>query len=212
MDILYSCLQGLIAGGYVGISLGPLAIWTAALLIKKEYLIVAAVLLGGTIGDALVAAFFLFGSSAVSELVADLQQLIRRPLVMGPLLIFAGWLSLELCSKESAFEIPESWRRPGAGMAFGVATWWNLANPDSFAAMPVLVLLGGVVSFDENVIRLIGFVPASLVTFAACIWTFAHVGNRVGTKKLQRFLQFMSIVGIIFGAILIGLGLARLMH
>jgi len=212
MDFLYSCLQGLIAGGYVGISVGPLAIWTAALLLQKQRLIVAAVLLGGTLGDALVAAFFLFGSSAVSDIVAEMQQIIRRPLVMGPLLILAGWLSLELSSKESAFEIPERWKKPGIAMAFGIATWWNLANPDSFAAMPVLVLLGGVASFDENLIRLAGFVPASLVSFVACIWTFANVGNRVGTKKLQRFLQFMSIAGIVFGGILIGLGLARLMQ
>ena len=190
MDILYSCLQGLLAGGYVGVSLGPLSIWATAQWLRGRYGIVAGVLLGGTVGDALVAALFLFGIPYIAGLVPALEH-VRSPLVQGTVLIGGGFLGFYLLSRMKREIKHAEFRAETPKRAFLVALIYNATNGDTFLALFAMLAFAGIGDGMTNVVRFAAFVPASFLTFWLTIRIFVWFGAFTGERLIERIMCWM---------------------
>ncbi|MBI5644617.1 hypothetical protein HY970_00805 [Candidatus Kaiserbacteria bacterium] len=192
--MFFGFLQGLAAGGYVGISIGPLAVWAATLRLRREWVVLYAILIGGTLGDTFVAVVLLFGSTLAGEFLPILAH-INHPLVNAAAFTGGGvYVLWPHDAREKTL-----FKRAGVMGAFGVAFGWNALNADSFIALPALLVMGGITAIEGNIARLAGFVPASYALFWLTIVGFAVFGQRVARERIDTWTNVLAEVGIFFG-------------
>ena len=212
---LYSGLLGFVAGAAIGFPVGPVAVWCLHLRAEQRHSMALAIIAGSAIGDVVVAAGFFVVIDVFSGVFASLQML-RNPLVQGPILILSGMALLYIVNCSAILGLPrqargpeQKWTYMGAGLAFLIGLAASITHPENLLTIgSVFAILG--IGSDSSILVLAGFFIGTFTTWFSAIELLYRLGEKQGRRIMRHVMQALCALCIAGGLVQLARGLGLL--
>lgn len=199
---LHNVLGGLLTGAYMGIVLGPVALFGARLRIDRGWRYAIVIALGGSVGDLLIAFCSVAASAALNGWLHGVFQFFHNHLVQGVGLILVGVLLMipPPIQKQVGSREPSSVTSLISLFAFGMSGPTILSPSDWAQGAAVLLYFEG--PGVQAGVLLCGFLAGALTTWVCSIWIFSYLGAKLGRELVSRALLVVGVVCVVSGIIL----------
>jgi hypothetical protein len=174
---------------------------------------VLAIIAGSAIGDLAVAAGFFVVIDVFAGVFASLQML-RNPLIQGPLLILSGIVLLYIVNRSAILGLPrqdrgpeQKWTYVGTGLAFLIGLAASITHPENLLTIgSVFAILG--IGSDSGPMVLAGFFIGTFTTWFSAIELLYRLGERQGRRIMRHVMQALCALCIAAGLVQLARGLS----
>ncbi len=199
MGATYTFLIGLLAGAAIGIPLGPVGAWCMYLRLKRQWNMVFSIVLGGALGDLIVASMLLFLGTVLRDALSHLQFM-RDPRIMGTALVVAGCY-LFFCSRR-VYE-PAAPSHPTVVVALLIAMVASILHLENALTIGLVFTALGIKAQSAPIV-LVGFFLGTLSMWFGVIETAGRFGEKRGPKVIALLMNAVC-------CILISAGIAQIL-